>query len=55
VRAAAAGLDPGRADELAKAASHDGRVRPALEDAVDLIRFRERLHAALADVTAPPA
>jgi hypothetical protein len=55
IRAAAGGLDPRRADDLAEAASHDGRVRPSLEDAVDLIRFRERLHAAFADIPATPA
>jgi len=48
VRAAATGIRPGHAGRLADLASHGDRLRPALEGAVETIRFRAELGAAFA-------
>jgi len=52
VRAAARGLPPDRAEELVEAASHQDRIRPSLDDAIDVVRLRARIHQAFADL--PP-
>jgi hypothetical protein len=50
LRAAAVGLAPERADELAALAAHEGKIRPALAGAVETVRLRRRIHTAFADL-----
>jgi hypothetical protein len=53
VRAAALRLAPGSEEELTAVASYRDEVRPALIDAVEIIRLRARIREAFAAVSRP--
>jgi hypothetical protein len=53
IRAAAMGLPPVHADDLATLASYQGEIRPALLGAVETLRMRARIHDAFADLPPP--